>query len=555
MKKNFSFILKRNTWLIAIAIAFVSVLFMPQFAKAEDPDPDKEGPDRYQSISVDVELVEWWMARWKKDEIVCSFFVDHPGLPNSVDISSACEKEIFTEWEKNNSACTEKDPKDCPGFYFINISQKSSQKELIVKLPSPSVTVRLDNCELDEKGWCTAQPNLVLTGIEPLPNERITAIHGYAGEDSFDCEGDGCIFKLSETSADGVRLTFWADSSYGDHSATFDALVRVTKDPNDKRLLERWQVDVFSTQWEGPEIASCAAVWETFRPEEGLPNWLTTPKNSTGLKSNIPYDYLASNLIQQGVTNASQCPDGGLFSDGSVNACGLEAAKKDVEEWQNRFDKVILKVSKQKEVPAQLLKNLFSRESQFWPGVFRNGKDVGLGQMTEGGADTALLWNPIFYNGFCPLVLDVEVCQTYGYANLSKNQQLLLQGALVNSVDARCDTCPLGLDLSRADFSIGIFAHTLLANCEQAGKIVENVTGDKPGLSTDLETMWKFTLVNYNAGSGCLSDAVTNAYDPSIDQTVSWDNVAANLNLFCPGAVDYVNDISTDRSLTEPTQP
>jgi hypothetical protein len=94
-----------------------------------------------------------------------------------------------------------------------------------------------------------------------------------------------------------------------------------------------------------------------------------------------------------------------------------------------------------------------------------------------------------------------------------------------------------------------------LANCEQAGKIVENVTGDKPGLTTDFETMWKFTLVNYNAGSGCLSDAVTNAYDPSIDQTVSWDNVAANLNLFCPGAVDYVNDISTDRSLTEPTQP
>lgn len=528
-------------------ITILGVFFLPAIASADDPPPVGNGPDRYQVITVGVQQTEWWMARWKQDEIVCSFFVDHPGLPNEVDISSACDKKIFQEWEATNTACHEKDPKDCPGFYFINISQKDSQKEVLVKLAPPKVLVRLESCEMDEHGWCTEQPYLVLTGVEPLPNEKITAIHGYAGEDPFECEGDQCVFKLSETSPRGVRLSFWADSSFGDQSAVFDALVKVIKDPNENRLLDHWQVDVFSTQWDGPEIASCAAVWETFRPEEGLPNWLTTPVNTTSLRTNIPYEYLASNLIRQGVTEASSCPDGGLFPDGSINACGIEAAKLDVEQWQNRFDKVILKVAKQKEVPAQLLKNLFSRESQFWPGVFRNGEDVGLGQMTEGGADTALLWNPAFYNIFCPLVLDREVCLAYGYSNLSLAQKQILQGALVNSVDARCDNCPLGLDLTRADFSIGIFAHTLLANCEQAGKIVENVSGEKPGVITDFETMWKFTLVNYNAGSGCLSDAVTNAYDPGLEPPLAWESVAANLDLFCPGSVDYVNDISAER--------
>jgi hypothetical protein len=90
--------------------------------------------------------------------------------------------------------------------------------------------------------------------------------------------------------------------------------------------------------------------------------------------------------------------------------------------------------------------------------------------------------------------------------------QALLRGALVGSVDARCADCPLGLDLSRADFSVGVFARTMLANCEQAGKIVQDVTGEMPGSVVDYETLWRFTLVNYNAGSGCLAIAINQAF-------------------------------------------
>src|SRR5690606_28765409 len=130
-------------------------------------------------------------------------------------------------------------------------------------------------------------------------------------------------------------------------------------------------------------------------------------------------------------------------------------------------------------VPARLLTNLFARESQFWPGVYQAASDVGLGQLTENGADTTLFWNRSFFNQFCPLVMDSEVCGA-GYANLGKELQTELRRALVGSVNATCEECPLGLDLTQAHFSVGVFAHTMVANCEQAGQVVYNYTDEQP---------------------------------------------------------------------------
>ena len=504
------------------------------------------GPNRFQAVLLDITEYEWWMVPWGDENVVCAFYTDHEGLPDREDIKIGCGKEIKNQFKEKNELCTANDPLDCNSFYFINTSQRPAKKQITVKLAPPTVMVRLENCEVDDEGWCTSQPTLVLKGIEPITTEKITSVHGFAGEDRFDCDGEVCIFKLSQTNPKGVQLSFWADSSYGDSTAVYDAIVKVTKDPDQRRLIDRWKVDVLSTQWDGPEIASCAAVWKTFRPTESSPHWLRTPNKAKDLASNIPFDYLAGNLIRQGVVDASQCDNQGFNSDGSINGCGMEIARPEVTKWQNQFDELILAVAKEKEVPAQLLKNLFSRESQFWPGMITKGKDAGLGQLTEGGADTALLWNPAFYQSFCPMVLDQDTCSNTGYANLSQYEQGLLQGAMVASVNARCDDCPLGLDLPRAEQSIGIFAHTLLANCEQAGKIVENITEDSPAATLDYESMWKLTLVNYNAGSGCLGDAVTNAYDPSIDPALSWDRIRENLDIFCPGATDYVNDVAKD---------
>lgn len=514
------------------------------------------GPDRFTSITLDITLYEWWMIAWKDNNIYCALYVDHEGLPTDNELSWACDEQVYKEWKAYSAPCAAEKIRDCPGYYLQNVSSKPSTKEITVKLPPPQAWVSVENCNPDPDGWCSTQPKLVLTGEEPLPNESITSVQGYAGSDAFSCQGERCEFSLEKTTSEGVELQFWAYSTYGDSSDSFTALVRVLTqggESDDQRLVKRWYVDVLSAQWIGARIASCAISWDAFPPIEGLPEWLTTPEFPESLASSIPYAYLAGNLITQGVVDVRACADGGLTSEGTASACGLEAAKPAVDEWQNQFDLLIHDIALQTEVPAQLLKNLFSRESQFWPGVFRNGDDVGLGQLTENGADTALLWNRSFFDDFCPLVLDKTVCKNNSYSGLSQAQKKLLRGALVASVDATCAKCPLGIDLSRANFSVAVFGRALLANCEQAGKIIQNLTGKSAGKTLDYETLWKLTLVNYNAGSGCLSEAAGQAYQvASVETPFGWDLVAQALDPACRGAIDYVEDISKPQPVSTP---
>jgi len=373
-----------------------------------------------------------------------------------------------------------------------------------------------------------------------LPNEEITGIGGLIDGQPFTCDSP-CHIRLAPTDEDGVTVEFWAYSSYGDSSETFSAQVRVAENNEGNPDQTYIYVDVLSSQWIGTPTASCSESWDAFAPVGGPPFWLTTPKRVEDLNTEVPYNYLAANLISAGVVDASSCDNGGLLLDTyGANNCGLDIARPDVIEWQNRFDVLILDVARETGVPAQMLKALFARESQFWPALYPDS-DIGLGQLTEDGADTTLLWNTSFFEQFCPLVLDADRCEK-GYLHISAEEQEHLRLGLINTVNATCQDCPLGIDLSQADFSVSIFGHTLLANCEQAGRIVRNVSDGAPGEASSYEDLWKFTLVNYNAGPGCLGDAVQETASQGLD--LNWANVSSNLNGICSIAADYVNDIS-----------
>ncbi len=529
-------------WLITVGLVFVCMggAFGPSPRAAAAPSFDPPGPDRFSSTTVDYTKYYWLMYPWKGKGPVCEIQIDHEGMPTPGDIYIDCGYDIWEDWIAQKP-CTEYDVRLCKGYYVFLADTEPAQKVISTKLPPPSVQVTVENCRpvyTSSTSICEYEPILVLTGIEPLPDYHIIGIEGLYGGQSFACD-PVCRLRLPVTE-EPFTIQFWAYSSYGDSSEMFDAQVRValrdTGDPDQKF----WYIDVLSDQWAGVPVASCVQAWGTLPPVGGPPKWLSTPPQSEELGTDIPYNYLAAQLIRQQAVDASSCPDGGLLPDDSASNCGMEVAREAVHAWQNQFDEIILNVGKDTGVPANLLKNLFAKESQFWPGA-RLQSDIGLGQLTEHGADTALLWNPPFFYQFCPLVMDSETCSK-GYLHLDEEQQQYVRLALIDAVNATCEDCPLQIDLDRANFSIGVFAHTMLANCEQAGQLVENVTGSRAGEAASYEDLWKFTLVNYNAGPGCLGDALDITQGEDLDLT--WENVASHLEPACQGAINYVNEIS-----------
>ncbi|OGO26033.1 MAG: hypothetical protein A2W33_02540 [Chloroflexi bacterium RBG_16_52_11] len=505
-------------------------------------------PVRQTTITVSYTEYQWWLSRWRGNEIVCVIIVDHTGLPTPQEIYKACGYQIYNEWQ-TTPACDKiskgvEDISVCPGLYFHLVSIEPKEKEILITLPPAEAWLNLVGCEpLPPENICVQLPSLRISGEEPLPNESITAIQGIYDGQPFYCQSDVCIIPLGVTPETGVTLEFWADSSFGDSSQVYTALVRVVESGvSYSPGKSGYFVDVLSTQWRGAPVASCVQSWEAFPAVGKQPAWLTTPNSEQLLASYGPYYYLAGRLIAQGVVKAPRCAAGGLLANGYADACGLEAARPLVEKWQNQFDQSIIQAAESSGVPAGLLKNLFAQESQFWPGVFRVPYEAGLGQLTDVGADTVLLWNTSFYEEFCPLVLAEDTC-AQGYLHLKPDEKALLRGALANQANVDCADCPTGVDLASTEFSVELFATTLQASCDQLTQIVYNATGEKPGLVSSYEDLWRLTVANYHAGPGCLSYAVYAAWTANGTRLL-WDDVATRFTTPCQGVVPYVEKIT-----------
>jgi hypothetical protein len=520
-----------------IMFAAVSAFWTWRVSAAGEQPP---GPDRFTVITQHYNRSEWWLTDWVDNQVVCTISVDHNGLPTNSEIYTVCGAKLYNQWVATLPCETsEEDSTACQGYYLVFSKSESAHREVSAILSPAVVWVTLDGCvPFNSTFRCDSLPTLLLTGEEPLEGEYITSLAGRIDGEDFTCD-PVCQVDLSPTDADGLYLEFWANSSYGDSSVRFDAWVRVAAkdDPADTS----WYVDVLTTQWRSAPLAGCSQTWDVFPPVGGVPAWLSTPNVAEDLATNIPYEYLAANLIKQGLADASACAGGGLLGDGGVNPCGLEAARSAVNEWQNRFDNQILNAARDTGIPARLLKNIFSRESQFWPGAAFGHAEAGLGQMTNGGADTTLLWNRPFFEQFCSSEMDGTICRR-GYAHLNPTQQESLRNALVKSVNAACPDCSLGIDLNRAEQSVSNFAESLVANCNQTGMVVD-LNNIHNSAAPSYEDMWRFTLVNYNAGPGCLGLAVNQTSKNR--ESLDWQHVSSHLTPVCQATIDYVTDVSS----------
>jgi hypothetical protein len=343
------------------------------------------GPDRFAVIVQKYTSYEWWLTNWSNNAMVCSINVDHEGLPTGEEIFDTCGQDVYDQWIATDPCPS---PDECGGYYLQLISSKPAQRKVGVQQAPPVVWVTLDGCVPFKSTFrCDSLPTLVLTGEEPLKGQHITGLAGDVDDKPFICAST-CQVDLAPTADNGSNLDFWAYSSYGDSSEVFQARVRVAKsdDPSD----HAWYTDILSTQWRGDVLAGCSQAWDIFPPVGGTPDWLSTPQRPEDLATKISYEYLSADLINKGVVNASTCEDNGLLANGLASTCGLEVARPAANDWQNRFDKLIFSAALQTGVPARLLKNMFARESQFWPGTTPDHPEVGLGQMTDGGADAVL---------------------------------------------------------------------------------------------------------------------------------------------------------------------
>jgi len=530
---------------ILLFLFIVTALLASGPARAAETPPDED--TRQATIVVPYTRYEWWLLRWLDNQIICQVFVDHEGLPTAEEILVDCGGDIYDQWLATQPCLGLEQgilpPSGCTGLYLYFIGNTPAEKDIKVNLPPAEVYVSLSGCvPIAPENFCPTIPRLHFTGEEPLPNEHITAIHVRIDGLETACQGNICDVQLRPTRLSGSVIEFWADSSFGDSSAVFSALVRVidsgvSASPSGGG----WYVDVISSQWQGNEIATCAQVWQAFPPVGGVPEWLSTPEDPAFLATEKPYAYLAGRLIANGVVDASSCASGGLLSNGYADNCGLELAMPQVVIWQNQFDDQIMEIANETKVPAQLLKNLFGMESQFWPGVYRIPHEFGLGQITDNGTDALLLWNAPFYNQFCPLVLTEEQCRL-GYLKLDAESQALLRGALATSANSDCETCEFGIDLTKIDHSISLVAHTLLADCDQVAQIMYNATGLIAGTVTDYEELWKFTIADYHVGPGCLSYALYTAW--AARATMDWEHVSTYLTEPCESVIPYVTEIS-----------
>ncbi|MGH2627043.1 MAG: hypothetical protein ACRDHY_10375, partial [Anaerolineales bacterium] len=388
------------------------------------------GPDRKTTITLNYTRHTWWLSQRSDQRVVCQFAVEHDGQPTGGEIYALCGTEVYENW-LDSVPCPEGGSGTCPGLYLNRVGSTKGHRTIEVDLPPPQVWISLTGCEPPISGrGCRHLPHLMLRGQEPLPNHSIVGVRGRADDEPFACDESDCSIPIPRRpDGESVRVQFWAESSFGDTSQVFEALIRARPPGFTDKDQAGWEVDILSTQWRGDPTQTCALAWESFPPRDDLPEWLTTPSDEESLSSDIPYVFLAGMLIARGEVDASACPDGGLMENGGANSCGVEKAQSMVEAWQNRFDGLILDAARGTGVPARLMKNLFARESQFWPAIFNSQDEVGLGQLTEGGTDTVLLWNPDFFAEFCPLVFPEASCSR-GYALMAPGERAMLRGAL-----------------------------------------------------------------------------------------------------------------------------
>lgn len=500
-------------------------------------------PNRTVEQLVSYAEYEWDLYSWSEKEFQCSIIVDHQGIPNFEEVYSVCGKSVYEAWITNPfcSSSSNDGQTNCNGIYFVFRGKKTKKELKYVEISPPTVFFDIQKCKFQFPSYkCAKNASFVFLGIEPLRNQMITETHIVLNGVEKICTGEKCELAIGLFRQNENKIEYWSKSSLGDDSIVYTASVFMSQVVEDTDFIS---ISIFSDQ----DIlrAGCSNIWNVEPKIHEGSTWLSTPQEKLEMETFIPYQYLAGQLISNGLSNPENCSNKGLSFSGYANQCGLEKSISDVLEWQNQFDGQIFSVAQESGFPAELIKRMIAKESQFWPGYYApSPNEYGFIRMTQDGADTVLRWNQELFIDQCNGILLDKSCAR-GYSNLGNFEQTIVRNAFVQNISGYCLNCSHNVDLLKASESISLFPAILESNCSQVDQIIENVTEIEPGDLVDYDDLWRFTLVNYNAGPGCLYEAINIAWN-SYGNEIDWENVSTSLVGDCSSAIDYVESIASN---------
>ena len=526
-----------NRWAVLGGV-FIAVFWVVLYSAQSTTAQDGGDRDRVKVVEINTTQYIWELVSRTDGQILCQAILDRPTQPTLQETIDICGDVIFpvepTPTPLIQPTATATPPPGAtpvPGAvdedvfdlneFFQNVYWRFvSSRDLVrtVEVPLPEMVLNLN-----APSGPVENLFVTITAYEPLVGEQITGVYGILNGWEFTCAPPRCDVPISGDSA----LEFWATSSFGDESDHVYATLRQIPSEQGKRLEITSITPVVSF------VDSCSSIWGT--PLYDVPSWARFPTSPDDLATMKPYQYLAGRLIFSGVVDASDCPGGGLTTDGAPNACGLEKAGPAVIEWQNQFDVTIWDAGRDLGVPPVVLKTLIGQETQFWPGNGRNTLlfEYGLGQLSQSGADVALRWDNDLYQTICSgVILDCSVM----YGRLSPWLQATMRGAMMRAVNTECATCPNGVDIVKTHETIPILGRTLRANCRQAKYMI-----DRRQMKAGYEDLWKLTFVSYHSGYQCLANALN--YAAFNREQADWASVSKYLT--CYNGTAYVNDMWT----------
>lgn len=285
------------------------------------------------------------------------------------------------------------------------------------------------------------------------------------------------------------------------------------------------------------EAGACHRAYGSIPSTDTLPEWLQTDISEESLHTENRYDLLAGHLLVSGIVDGSQCFGWGMNTDGSPNGCGVEVAQSSVIEWQNQYDEAIVDTSKRNGLPARLIKSMIAVETQFWPGSDWMKGEIGLGQLTEAGADMMLTWRTGVYQNTCSQVYGDETCQ-HSYVDQEPWIQAALRGKLLQMLDTTCPSCKGGVDPERGSQTIPLLAEGISASCQQTAYLVRRFSGLVPSDAMGYEDFMRLVMANYHAGAGCTIQALRNS-----PLEHDWNNLALDYPFICQNGPGYIRRI------------